>query len=59
LREENDYFKGQEKKRAERTKTRAKRRMGTNGARRNQTNGDVEMNDGTDATSGSESDDTE
>ncbi|KAI4629886.1 uncharacterized protein J4E87_003073 [Alternaria ethzedia] len=59
LRDENDYFKGQEKKRAERTKTRAKRRTGANGATRKQTNGDVEMNDGTDATSGSESDDTD
>ncbi|KAG9189602.1 hypothetical protein G6011_06470 [Alternaria panax] len=57
LREEKDYFMGQEKKRAERAKTRAKRL--TNGASRNRTNGHVEMNDGTDATSGSESDDTE
>jgi pre-rRNA-processing protein IPI3 len=55
LREEKDYFMDQEKKRAEHAKTRAKKRL-LNGASRNHTNGDVEMNDGTDATSGSESD---
>ncbi|KNG47380.1 wd repeat-containing protein [Stemphylium lycopersici] len=58
LQEEKDYFMDQEKKRADRAKLRAKKKMGlTNGAHRNQSNGDVEMNDGTDATSESESDD--
>ncbi|RYN45152.1 hypothetical protein AA0114_g9312 [Alternaria tenuissima] len=55
LREEKDYFISQEKKRAERAKARAKKRL-TNGGNRNHTNGDVEMNEGTDATSGSDSD---
>ncbi|KAL1796433.1 hypothetical protein ACET3X_004973 [Alternaria dauci] len=58
LREEKDYFMGQEKKRAERAKARAKKRL-TNGGNRNHTNGDVEMNDGTDATSGPDSDGTD
>ncbi|XP_014551590.1 hypothetical protein COCVIDRAFT_30915 [Bipolaris victoriae FI3] len=51
LREENDYFVAQEKKRAERAKTRAKRK--TNGAKHSLDTADVEMNDGTDATSDS------
>ncbi|EUC34724.1 hypothetical protein COCCADRAFT_35656 [Bipolaris zeicola 26-R-13] len=51
LREENDYFVAQEKKRAERAKTQAKRK--TNGAKHSLDTADVEMNDGTDATSDS------
>lgn len=58
LREEKDYFMDQEKKRAEHAKTRAKKRLHS-GANRNHTNGDMEMNDGTDATSGSESDEAD
>lgn len=46
LRTEKDYFLGQEKKRAERAKTRARRKMGiTNGAAPNRSNEDVEMTD--------------
>jgi pre-rRNA-processing protein IPI3 len=57
LREEKDYYLGKEKKRADRVKTRATKKLGlTNGARHNRADGDVEMNDGSDATSESESD---
>jgi pre-rRNA-processing protein IPI3 len=52
LREENDYFLAQEKKRAERAKTRAKKK--TNGASYDHDTADVDMNDGTDVTSDSE-----
>lgn len=47
---------GQEKKRAQRAKTRAKKNLGlTNGAKSNHADGDVEMDDD-DASSVSESD---
>jgi pre-rRNA-processing protein IPI3 len=60
LREEKDYVISKEKKRADRAKTRAKRKLGlTNGAGRNQAEVDVEMNDGSDATPESESEDTD
>ena len=49
LREENDYFMAQEKKRAERAKIRAKKK--TNGTKHSLDTADVEMNDGTDGTS--------
>jgi pre-rRNA-processing protein IPI3 len=46
LRTEKDYYLGQEKKRAERAKTRARRKMGlTNGAAPDRSNEDVEMTD--------------
>ncbi|EMD89749.1 hypothetical protein COCC4DRAFT_125740 [Bipolaris maydis ATCC 48331] len=51
LREENDYFMAQEKKRAERAKIRAKKM--TNGAKHSLDTADLEMNEGTDATSDS------
>ncbi|CAE7206909.1 hypothetical protein CFE70_008932 [Pyrenophora teres f. teres 0-1] len=59
LRQEKDYFVRQEKKRADRAKVRAKKNMGLahNGANHSDAGGDVEMNDCTDATSESESDD--
>ncbi|EOA81663.1 uncharacterized protein SETTUDRAFT_143379 [Exserohilum turcica Et28A] len=58
LREENNYFMNQEKKRAERAKTRAKKKMGVaNGSSRSHEAGDVEMNDYTDVTSDSDLDD--
>ncbi|KAF1941250.1 WD40 repeat-like protein [Clathrospora elynae] len=58
LREEKEYFIAQEKKRAERAKTRATKKMRlANGANRSHANGDVEMNDSSDATSESASDD--
>lgn len=58
LREENSFFMGKEKKRAERAKARANRKLGpTNGAKPDQPEEDVEMNDSDDASSESESDD--
>ncbi|KAI0612566.1 WD domain-containing protein [Pyrenophora tritici-repentis] len=59
LRQEKDYFVRQAKKRADRAKVRAKNNMGLahNGANDSHAGGDVEMNDCTDATSESESDD--
>lgn len=58
LREEKEYFITQEKKRAARAKTRAIKKLGfPNGARSDHADRDVEMNDGKDATSESESDD--
>jgi len=61
LRQEKDYFVRQEKKRADRARVRAKKTMGRarNGANHCHAGGDVEMNDCTDATSESESDDTD
>jgi pre-rRNA-processing protein IPI3 len=60
LREEKDYFMGKEKERAGRAKARANKKLGlTNGAKHKHADGDVEMNDGSDATSESESDDTD
>ncbi|KAF1841608.1 WD domain-containing protein [Cucurbitaria berberidis CBS 394.84] len=58
LREEKEYFMSQEKKRAERTKTRAKKKLGlTNGAKPSRADEDVQMNDSDGASSESESDD--
>lgn len=56
LREEKQYFMGQEKNRAERAKTRAKSKTTvTNGNKPDHANGnDVDMNDGSDGTSESE-----
>ncbi|KAF1830419.1 WD domain-containing protein [Decorospora gaudefroyi] len=60
LREEKEYFLEKERKRQERAKTRAKKKLGLlNAAKRDHANGDVEMNDGSDATSESESDDSD
>ncbi|RMZ72185.1 Ribosomal assembly complex component Ipi3 [Pyrenophora seminiperda CCB06] len=61
LRKEKDYFIRQEKKRADRANVRAKKTMGLapNGANHGYAAGDVEMNDCTDATSESESDDAD
>jgi pre-rRNA-processing protein IPI3 len=56
LREEKEYFIGKEKKRADRAKARAKGKTIANGA---PADGDVEMNDGSDATSDSESGDAD
>lgn len=59
LREENQHYMSQEKKRAERAKTRAKKRMGlNNGAVASHANGDVEMMDNETSESESDSDDT-
>jgi pre-rRNA-processing protein IPI3 len=56
LREEKDFYMSQEKARAERAKTRAKKKMGlTNGAAASHANEDVEMTD-TDEAADSESD---
>jgi pre-rRNA-processing protein IPI3 len=58
LREQNEHFVSQQKKRAERAKTRAKNRMGlTNGAVASHANRDVEMMDDEESESESDSDD--
>jgi pre-rRNA-processing protein IPI3 len=60
LREEKEYFLHQEHTRAERAKTQAKKKLGlTNGTKYNHADDDVEMNNGSDATSESGSDDAE
>lgn len=60
LRAEKEYFMAQEKKRADRAKTRAKKKLGlTNGTKHHHADGDVEMSDVEDATPGSTSDDSD
>ncbi|KAH7402771.1 WD40-repeat-containing domain protein [Pyrenochaeta sp. MPI-SDFR-AT-0127] len=60
LREENNYFMDKEKKKAERAKSRAQKKLGLkNGAKPDGADKDVEMNDSGDAASESESDDVD
>ncbi|KAF2132168.1 WD40 repeat-like protein [Dothidotthia symphoricarpi CBS 119687] len=57
LREEKEYFVGREKRRAERVKTHAKKKVGsTNGETSDRADEDVEMDDDDDEASASESD---
>ncbi|OAL56541.1 WD domain-containing protein [Pyrenochaeta sp. DS3sAY3a] len=59
LRAEKEYFMTQEKKRADRAKTRAKKKLGLTNGTKHHPDGDVEMSDAEDATPESISDDSD